>query len=127
MPVSPEFVDHVLDLLSPTIRASARRMFGGQGLYAHGVMFAILADDTLYLKSDESSRPSFEARGMGPFTYRRREKLVALASYYEAPAEAFDDSESMAHWALPALQAALRASAVKKPASRVRRSSTLRR
>jgi DNA transformation protein len=43
-------------------------MFSGAGVYADGVMFAILAHDTLYLKADEVSARDFAAEGKGPFT-----------------------------------------------------------
>jgi DNA transformation protein len=36
-------------LLGAAGRSVARRMFGGFGLYCDGVMFALIADDVLYL------------------------------------------------------------------------------
>ena len=42
-------------------------MFGGVGIYAGELFFALIADDTVYFKVDQSNRPEFEARGMGPF------------------------------------------------------------
>jgi len=44
-------------------------MFGGYGLYQNDLMFAIVADDVLYLKSDDAIQPEFMARGLKPFTY----------------------------------------------------------
>jgi DNA transformation protein and related proteins len=44
-----EFVDFVLESLQPLRGVSARRMFGGHGIYKDGLMFALIADDTLYL------------------------------------------------------------------------------
>src|SRR5688500_13105529 len=49
----------------PGIRA--RPMFGGVGIYSGEIFFALIADDTVYFKVDESTRADFEARGMGPF------------------------------------------------------------
>ncbi len=54
---SPDFVAHVLELMRPTAQVTSRAMFGGHGLYADGVFFAILDDDTLYLKS-RGKRPA---------------------------------------------------------------------
>ena len=45
-------------------------MFSGAGIYADGVIFAIIFDDTLYLKADELFSRDFAAEGKGPFTYR---------------------------------------------------------
>jgi DNA transformation protein len=69
MAVTEGFKDFVRDLLVDFGPVTIRNMFGGAGIYADGVMFAILVDDTLYLKADEASRRAFETEGMGPFTY----------------------------------------------------------
>jgi DNA transformation protein len=105
MPELPDFVSHVLDLLSGWNGVTLRRMFGGYGLYHRGVHFALIADDTLYFKVDEHSRRDFEIAGTRPFVYRRQSKTVAL-SYWEAPAELFDDPEAMGRWARRAVDAA---------------------
>lgn len=105
MPERPDFVEHVLDLLSAWGGVSARRMFGGYGLYRAGRMFGLISDERLYLKTDDDSRAAFEAAGTHPFTYRARGRAVSL-SYWEAPAELLDDADAMAQWARRALQAA---------------------
>ncbi|MGH8700786.1 MAG: TfoX/Sxy family protein [Burkholderiales bacterium] len=43
-----EFLTHVLELLGLLGRVSARRMFGGHGLYCDGVFFGIVLDNTLF-------------------------------------------------------------------------------
>ena len=40
-------------------------MFGGVGIYAGELFFALIADDTLYLKADDQTRSEFERRGLG--------------------------------------------------------------
>ena len=70
MPVSAAYKDFVQDLLTGFGPVSIRNMFSGAGIYAEGVMFAILADDTLYLKADALFAQAFAAEGKGPFTYR---------------------------------------------------------
>jgi DNA transformation protein and related proteins len=50
-----EFVDYVLEQLSPLGGVRAKRMFGGHGVYLEGLFFALVADDTLYLKALEDS------------------------------------------------------------------------
>ena len=59
-----EFVTHVVDMLEPLGPVSARRMFGGYGIYLDGMMFALVADDILYLKVDGESRSEFTAVGL---------------------------------------------------------------
>jgi len=113
MAMSPEFRDHLLDLLAPLGAVQAKRMFGGGGLYLDGTMFAIVADDVLYLKVDDGNRGDFEAQGMDPFLYSRGEKVIAM-SYYEAPTELIDGGDDLAEWARKAWEAARRSGTGKK-------------
>jgi DNA transformation protein len=69
MAVTEGFKDLVRDLLADFGPVTIRNMFGGAGIYAGGVMFAILDDDVLYLKTDETSARVFREEGMEPFTY----------------------------------------------------------
>lgn len=110
-----DFVDNVLDLLRSWGGVVARRMFGGHGLYRQGAMFALVADDVLYLKVDDRNRPMFEAAGMSPFTYETRSGTITIGSYYEAPAHLFDEPDQMLDWVRPALDAALRSKSGVKP------------
>jgi DNA transformation protein len=123
MTVDSDFVATVLDLLSPWGGVSARRMFGGYGIYRQGLMFGLVSDDVLYLKADAQNRPAFEAAGMGPFTYDGKDRTVALP-YWEAPPELFDDGDAMIEWAKGAFAAALRARKPAKRATRPRRNIT---
>jgi DNA transformation protein len=98
MPVSASFRTFVADQLSRVIpRIRTRSMFGGVGIYAGERFFALMANDTLYFKVDDSNRPDFEARGMGPFLPfgDERDKM----QYYEVPADLLDDPEALRPWA----------------------------
>ncbi len=107
MAMSPEFRDYVLDLLDPVGPASARRMFGGGGIFLHGNMFALIADDVLYFKVDEGNAAPYDEMDAPPFTYMRGEKELAL-SYREVPDEVIDDAEELCRWAVLAWEAARR-------------------
>ncbi|WP_396431262.1 TfoX/Sxy family protein [Limnohabitans sp.] len=102
-----DFIPFVQELLEDWAPVSARRMFGGHGLYHEGLMFAIVMDQWLYLKAEEVNRPEFEALGLTPFTYAMKGKDVAL-SYWAAPDAIFDASEDAVQWAQSAWAAALR-------------------
>ena len=106
--VRNEFVRHLLDLLEPLGPVSARRMFGGYGIYLDRVMFALVADDTLYLKVDDGSRAEFVAAGLEPFRYTRQGKSYEM-SYHAAPEDALEDAEILREWSRKAVDAALRA------------------
>ena len=68
MPVSQTFRDWVREQLAPSVpKLHDRSMFGGVGIYAGELFFALLDNDRLYLKVDDSNRADFVAAGMGPF------------------------------------------------------------
>ena len=102
-----EFIGFVQELLEKWGQITARRMFGGHGLYHEGLMFAIVMDNRLYLKVDELNRPDFEAQGLTPFTYPMKGKDVAL-SYWSAPDAIFDEPTEAVLWARSAWDAAAR-------------------
>lgn len=81
-------------------------MFGGHGIYHDGLMFALVADDTLYLKADDKSKKEFIDKQLTPFEYDKKDKTVKL-SYYLAPEEIYEDPEEAYYWARLAFQAAL--------------------
>ena len=66
-------------------------MFGGVGIYAGDLFFALIADDTLYLKVDESNRTDFETRGIGPF--RPYGETGEAMQYYPVPDELVEDGQ----------------------------------
>ena len=108
MAVSPTFRDYVLDQLgrvAPGIRA--RSMFGGVGIYSGELFFALIDDDTIYLKVDAGNRADFEAIGMGPFRPFGEEGEVM--QYYEVPAELLEGGEQLGSWVEKAIEVARRA------------------
>ncbi|WP_455211702.1 TfoX/Sxy family protein [Kaarinaea lacus] len=108
-----EFVEFVLEMLQLFGFVTAKPMFGGYGLYADGVMFALIADDTLYFKADELSKNDFTALGLAPFCYSKNGSQYKM-SYYCAPDDALEDFELMNVWAQKAFDAALRVNKEKK-------------
>lgn len=114
MAVTDGFKDFVTDLLADFGPVSIRNMFGGAGVYADGVMFAILVDDSLYLKADKVSARAFEAEGMGPFTYEPAGKSPVAMPYWEVPPRLLEEPEELASWAREAHRIA-RASKAKSP------------
>ena len=99
-------VDRAADLFSAFGPVSIRRMFGGAGVYADGVMFALEARGTLYLKSDPATGWAFELEGCEAFSYRTRASRRVITSYRRAPASALEEPEVMAVWARKALAVA---------------------
>jgi DNA transformation protein len=109
-----EYLDYLLEWLSPLGDIAAKSMFGGHCLYCGGVVFALVADNTLYLKVDDATRPRFESLGLAPFRpYPIRTEVM---QYYPPPAEFFEDPDTMRHWGSAAVEAGKRAQARKKAA-----------
>ena len=94
------YVDYVVnDVFSRLKGVTARAMFGGHGLYLDGKIFAIIADEVLYFKTDESNRAEYETRGSKPFTYEGARGRKVAMSYWEVPATILEDTELVAEWA----------------------------
>jgi DNA transformation protein and related proteins len=110
MPVSSEFRDYLLEQLEPLGPVSARRMFGGAGLFYGSVMFALLINDVMYLKTDEASQVDFEDAGTEPFSYQRGDKQQALKTLWRVPDDVMDDVDDLLAWSRRAVDAALAAS-----------------
>ena len=113
--MSDDFIDYVMELLGPFGTVAARRMFGGHGVFLDGLMFAIVSEDTLYLKADEMNRIEFEQAGCEIFSYARKGKRATLG-FYRAPADAMESPDLMLPWARSAYAAALRTNAKKQVA-----------
>jgi len=109
---TPEFVAHALDLLAPLGLVEAKRMFGGHGIYARGVMFGLLDDEELFLKADDEARPVFEAAGCRQWVFVSSKGSIP-GGYWRPPDEAHEDAEAMRPWAELGLAAALRKAAAK--------------
>ena len=112
-----EYAVHVVDLLDSFGPCKARRMFGGFGIFHQGLMFALIADSSLYLKADAQSREAFEDAGCEAFSYLKKDKEYRL-SYYLAPDDFFEKQAATLHWTGLAFDAALRSPSKKKSAKK---------
>ena len=93
-----------------------RRMFGGAGIYADGIIFALVIRDQIYLKTDAGTVPAFEREGCGPFEYTTKNGKRTAMSYWRLPDRLYDDTEELAQWARRALVVARDKAAVKSTA-----------
>jgi DNA transformation protein len=108
---SADFVAHVVETMRPTIAATAKRMFGGHGLFDGERMFALIVDDVLYLRCGECNRAAFDRLGLAAFEYARAGGRRVAMSYRQAPDEALESADGMRDWARGAVTAALAAAA----------------
>jgi DNA transformation protein and related proteins len=98
-----------LELFGPMGHLSARKMFGGAGIYLDGVMFVLIGYGDIYLKADAVNLGRFIASACPPFTYHTKEDKVMEMSYRRMPESALDDASEALKWGRLGYQAALRA------------------
>jgi len=94
MAVSSEYLDYVHDQLSGLGGVTSRRMFGGAGLYCDEFFFALIDNDTLYLRVNDANRADFTTRGMSQFRPYPDSPQLSM-SYYETPADVLEDAAAL--------------------------------
>ena len=97
MSVSAEYKEWLLEQLGRVRPVTARQMFGGVGIYVEDAFFALLDNDTLFFKVDDTTRPDYEARGMKPFQ-PFGEGTRAMGGYYEVPVDVLERIELLEVW-----------------------------
>jgi DNA transformation protein len=100
--------ERVKELFAGFGPVDVRRMFGGVGVFADGVMLALISNEIIHLKVDEHTVAAFEREGLGVFEYSTKEGMRSLTSYRRMPERLYDDPDELAEWARLALAAARR-------------------
>lgn len=102
-----ERIAELFDGLGPV---TIKRLFGGKGIYHHGVIVAIVLRGELMLKGDAQAGADYEAAGSARwvYTHSRHGKVVSMP-YWTVPDGALDDPDEMAMWARKAYEAGGRA------------------
>ena len=121
--------DFIRELFAPFRPVAVKRMFGGIGIYAEGLMFGLVFDGVIYLRVDETSIPSFEREGSVPFVYPFASTMRGRPSrhFWRLPERLYDDPDELAVWAGRALAIAEQRKGApggrtkKRPAPRKRR------
>ena len=106
MAVSESYRDFVLEQLGRVAPVTGKAMFGGVGIYAEGLFFALIAEDRLYFKVENATRPDFERYGMGPFRPFGDDSAIG---YYEVPADVLEDATQLESWMKKAINVAANA------------------
>jgi DNA transformation protein len=98
-----DFVEYVKnDVLKLLPNVNARAMFGGYGVYSDGRFFAIIIDDVLYFRVDDSNRKDYEKLGSEQFFYQTKKGPMPM-NYYNVPEEVMEDPKEAAAWARKSL------------------------
>ena len=119
--------DYITELFAGFGPVTVRRMFSGAGVFADGLMIALVVDGVIFLKADETLVPQFEREGLAPFSYKTKEGRRTLMSYWRMPERLYDDPDELADWARRSMAAAQRSGArTKRPKSRPRPKPTFK-
>jgi DNA transformation protein and related proteins len=102
-------IETALELFADMGALSARRMFGGAGIYLGGRMFALIAEGDIYLKADSDNLGAFVQASCPPFVFETKDGKVMEMSYRRMPETALDDMREALGWGRLGYEAALRA------------------
>ena len=105
MAVSDSYLAFVLEQLEGLPRIVTKRMFGGVGIYSDGTFFAVIDNDTLFLKVDETLAKRYRDKGMPPFAPISGAK--PMMGYYQVPPDVLEDARTLAKWAKDSLAIAV--------------------
>ena len=105
--------DYIAELFSGFGPVTVRRMFSGAGIFADGLMIALVVDGVIFLKADVETIPRFEREGLSPFSYKRKQGRRTIMSYWRMPERLYDDPDELADWARLSMAAARKS--VQKP------------
>jgi DNA transformation protein len=115
MAYDADFGEWVREHFAGLGRLEIKRMFGGAGVYASGVMFALLDDGVVWLKGDEALGEALVELGCRQFTYPTKDGRTMSMGYWTLPETALDDPDEAVAWARRSLEVAVRKASGKKP------------
>ena len=124
MSVSDSYRSFVLEQLGrAAARIRGKSMFGGVGVYSGDHFFALIDNDALFFKVDDTNRADFIAARMKPWSPFETGK--PMTGYYELPADLLEDPDAMRPWVEKAIAVAARKKSAKpakrgKPAKRAK-------
>jgi DNA transformation protein len=103
MSVSDGYRIYIIDQLAALPALSTRRMFGGIGIYSDALFFALIDDDVLFFKVDDSNRDDYVSRGMKAFMPFPGQPSLG---YFQVPPDVIEETEELARWARRSVEVA---------------------
>ena len=105
MSVSDSYRTYIVEQLAALPALSTRRMFGGIGLYSDAWFFALIDDDVLFFKVDDSNRDDYVSRGMKAFMPFPGQPSLG---YFQVPADVIEEAEELTRWARRSVEVAMK-------------------
>ena len=103
-----DYIDFIIELFSEHGHITYRRMFGGFGLYYNSVIFAIIMENEVYFRVDESNINQYISYNSKPFEYMKKDKLVKVLSYWLLPEDILSSPEELSSWIRQSYQISLK-------------------
>lgn len=88
-------------------KIEARTMFGGFGIFSNGVMFSMVIDDCLYIRTTKETVDKMEAKGYSAFKYKKK-GFLSQTKYYLISIGDISDNEQVVVYGKEALKYAIR-------------------
>ena len=95
MPVSEDFRQFVVEQMGAVVAITAKRMFGGYGLYADGVFFGVIDDNRVFLRTGAGNVADYTALGCAQFQPISDAKPM---SYHELPGDVLENRTKLRGW-----------------------------
>jgi len=108
-----DYLDYILELLEPSGGITSCRMFGGHAIRKNGFPIALIFEDEIYFKVDETNRADYEAAESAPFTYEKGGKTIVVSNW-KVPVEILEDPKTLMDWTDKAYNVAINAKRKKK-------------
>jgi DNA transformation protein and related proteins len=115
MPIDEGLYAWLEEALEPMGRLSLRKMMGGATLYLDGIIFGIMVDGELWLKSDAEADPIWDAVSRERFTVAFKDGSIDQMNYRRAPSDVYDDADELQRWVSVSLEAGRRRVVKKRP------------
>ncbi len=122
MALSQEYREHIRDLFAGLGPVDVKRMFGGAGVYLDDACFALIVDEVVFMRGDDTLGPVYEDAGSEQWVYENAKRGPVAMPYWTLPESAQDDPDEAADWARRSLVPAEKAAAEKR-ATKARRAA----
>ncbi len=114
-----EFITWLEDIFSAVPDTSIRKMFGGVGLFRHGLMYGLaLSDGRIALKADDQTTQTFIDENCEEWTHARKDGKITRMGYWYMPERLTDEPDELLEWSMKAFDVAVRADQKKPPSKR---------
>ena len=99
MKKSQDFIDYIVDMLSPIGEITVGRMFGGVLLKHNNQQLGAIWGNSFYFRVPKSMQEKFKKHGSQPFQYAKKTGMVTVKAYWSVPDDLLEDSQQLVLWA----------------------------